>query len=141
MIELKVPGTIGSTGRRLALAAVALAALGAGCASVPAPTTELALSAAAISHAAGAGAALLAPQQLQLARDKQARAQVAMADERFVDARRLATQAAVDAQLAEARTETARSANAAAELNKAGRVLEEEMARRPPATPKTGATP
>ena len=88
------------TGRWLAFGgAVALAA----CASSPAPPeTELAAAELAVGEAEEADARTHAPVLLQQAQEKLARARQAVEGEAMVDARRLAEQATVDAQLAEA---------------------------------------
>ncbi|MDX1542256.1 MAG: DUF4398 domain-containing protein [Geminicoccaceae bacterium] len=75
----------------------------AACASTPPPEGELRAAEVAVGEAVEADAGVHAPALLQQARDKLARAKQAVDDERPVEARRLAEQAAVDAQLAEAR--------------------------------------
>ena len=117
---------------RLALPLAALLAsiaLGA-CATTPPPTAEMALSTAAVAHAAGAGANELAPAQMQTARDKLARANTAMGAKDYAAARSLAEEARADAQLAEARAETAKATKAADEVQRADRALREEMNRK-----------
>ena len=109
----------------------ALSLLLAACASTPPPTSEIAVSAAAVAHAAGAGAPAGAPAEMRSARDKLARANLAMTNKDYAEARTLALEATADAQLAEARTEAAKSRKAADEVAEASRVLREEMARKP----------
>ncbi len=116
------PGTL------VALACTAALVLG-GCASTPPPTEQLAVSTAALSHAAGAGGTEAAPAQMRLAREKLAGANVAMTDKRYDQARSLAQEAQVDAQLAEATAHAQKATKAAAELQESNRVLSEEMDR------------
>ena len=88
------------------LVALSLAA----CASTPPPEGEMARADLAVSQAEDADAATHAPAPYALAQDKLERAHEAVADGDNVEARRLAEQAAVDAELAEAqaRSEVAR---------------------------------
>ena len=81
----------------------------AACSSVPAPVGEMSAAQTAVTSAEEAEAAQYAPSDLDRARDKLIRAQAAMQEEDNEEARRLAEQALVDAQLAEAkaRAETA----------------------------------
>ena len=106
----------------------------AGCASDPAPEAELAAAEVAVDEAEEANAPAQAPGPYELARDKLERAREAMEDGENLEARRLAEQALVDAQLAEAeaRSEVARQ-NAAA-LRASIETLQDEIAR---ATPRT----
>ena len=106
----------------------------AACASDPAPEAELAAAAVAVDEAEEANAPAQAPGPYELARDKLERAREAMEDGENLEARRLAEQALVDAQLAEAeaRSEVARQ-NAAA-LRASIETLQDEIAR---ATPRT----
>jgi hypothetical protein len=73
----------------------------AACAGDPAPEAEMARADLAVSQAEDANAATHAPGPYALAQDKLARAHEAVADGDNLEARRLAEQAAVDAQLAE----------------------------------------
>jgi hypothetical protein len=112
---------------------VLLASLGlflAACAGLPAPTEQLAVSTAAVSRAGGAGGGEMAPAEMQMAREKLAKAQQAMADEDYGTARDLAREAQVDAQLAEAKALSAKARKAADELNAGNRVLRDEMDRK-----------
>jgi hypothetical protein len=111
------------------VATTCLLALGA-CASTPAPTAELAVSAAAVDRASGAGAATGAPDELKAAQDKLARANAAMAVRDFEHARTLAHEAQVDAQLADAKTQSAKARKAADQLQEDSRVLREELDRK-----------
>jgi len=115
-------------GAALCAAALALAA----CASTPPPTAQMALANAALAHAAGSGSAELAPGEMALARDKMARANQAMATKDYDTALRLSQQVQLDAQVAEARAESARAGKSATALQEASRALAEEMARKKP---------
>lgn len=80
------------------------------CAGDPAPDAELARADLAVSQAEDVNAATHAPGPYALAQDKLERARAAVADGEDQEARRLAEQAAVDAELAaaQARSEVAR---------------------------------
>lgn len=111
----------------LAAALLVLAA----CASTPPPTAAMAVATAAVAHAAAAGSAEHAPAEMAMAREKMGRANVALAAKDHDVALRLAQQAQLDAQLAEAKTEAEKARKAAAATQDAGRALREEMARQP----------
>lgn len=110
----------------LATTALVLAACASG---PPAPTAQLSVSAAAIDQAVSAGATELAPTELSAARDKLDRAYVAMNSSNNVRALILAEQAQVDAQLAVARTRSAKAEKAASSHQQDRRVLREEIKR------------
>ena len=114
-----------------AITALALALMA--CATkIPAPTQEIALSQAAIEAAARAGAAELAPAELTIARQKQAMADTAMAQEQYDRALMLSNEVQVDARLAEAKARSRRADRAATELREDGRVLRQEINRTAP---------
>lgn len=115
-------------GTALGAATLALAA----CATTPAPTAQMALANAALAHAAGAGSAELAPTEMALARDKMVRANQAMATRDYGTALSLSQQVQLDAQVAEARAESAKAGKSAMALQEAGRALSEEMTRKKP---------
>jgi len=98
----------------------------AACAGDPAPDAEMARADLAVSQAEDAHAGTHAPGPYALAQDKLERAREAVADGDNLAARRLAEQAAADAQLAEAqaRSEVARQ-NAAALRENIGTLREE----------------
>jgi hypothetical protein len=107
-------------------AALALAACAS---SPPAPTEQIAASSAAIDQAMSAGAPELAPMELSAAREKLARARVAMSGGDNAQALILAEQAQIDAQLALTKARTAKAEKAASSLAEDRRVLREEMQR------------
>lgn len=115
-----------------ALRATAVAALGllGACASTPAPTNQMAVSNAALAHAVAAGSAQYAPREMALARDKMARANLAIVAKDNDTALALAQQAQLDAQLAESKAESAKARQSAEALDEATRVLREEMNRK-----------
>ena len=102
----------------------------AGCASVAPPTAQMAVSKAAVAHASDASATEFAPLELQVAKDKLARAEQAMLKEDYVLARQLAEEAEADARLAEAKSKTAQAQIAARASQEASRVLHEEISRK-----------
>jgi len=98
------------------------------CASTPPPTAQLAVGKASVDRANGSAAE--APMELAAARDKIARANVAMAGKDYDLARQLAEQADADATLAEAQARSARTSKSLAEVREGLRVLREEMSRK-----------
>ena len=116
---------------RTTLAAPVLTALALGlgaCASAPEPREQMAVSRAAVERADSTAAAD-APLALATARDKLARAQVAMSGKDYVLARQLAEQAEADAALAEAGARAKRSDRALGEVRESIRALREELNR------------
>lgn len=109
----------------------ALLALSA-CASVPPPTEQLAIARTTVSQAQAATATQHAPVELRAAQSKLDRAQAAMQREQYLEAKRLAEQAEVDAKFAWAKAETAKAQMAVAELEEGIRVLHQELQRRAP---------
>jgi hypothetical protein len=106
------------------------AALITGCASIPAPTEQVAVSKAAVANAVSAGAAEFAAPDLSSAQDKLARADVAMAGKDYENALWLAEHAQVDAELAVAKTRSAKAQKAVAAVQEDSRVLREELNRK-----------
>jgi Domain of unknown function (DUF4398)/NADPH-dependent FMN reductase len=107
----------------------ALTLLAAACASVPVPTDQMAVANAALANAVSAGGTELAPAQMRLSRDKLERANQAMAAKDYDQARTLAEQAEVDAQLAATNARYAKARQAASVLQEDSRVLREEINR------------
>ncbi|MBL8523046.1 MAG: DUF4398 domain-containing protein [Betaproteobacteria bacterium] len=102
----------------------------AGCASTGEPPREqMAVARAAVERASGPAAAD-APVEVSQAREKLDRANTALAREEFNTARRLAEQAEVDANLAEAKSHSVRADRALREVRDGIRQLREELARR-----------
>ena len=109
---------------------VAVAIFMAGCASAPAPTEQMAISRAAVSNASSAGGNEFAPLQLKSAMEKMDGAERAMAEKKYDQARQLAEQAQVDAQLAEATARSAKAQKAADAVQEDIRVLRQEIDRK-----------
>ncbi len=99
------------------------------CASVPVPTEQMADSRAAITEATTAGSSEYAPVQLSTAMEKMRRAEQAMTEEQYAQARSFAEQAQVDAQLALATTRADKAKKAADVLRADDSALREEMNR------------
>lgn len=116
---------------RPALVATAVwAVLLAGCAGPgQPPTAEMATAQASIAQAETAGAVQQAPVELLSARDKFGRAQAAVREERYEQARRLAAQAEVDAELAERKARAVKAQAAAQELARSNDLLRQEIER------------
>jgi hypothetical protein len=114
------------------LVAAALALLG--CAATKPPTAKLSTAEVAVKKAEESDAGQHAPLELRVAREKLDKARRAMDDEEYDRARRLADEAFVDAQLAEARARSAKAKQAASAVRKSVEALRSEAAR-PPAEP------
>lgn len=98
------------------------------------PTEQMAVGRTTLQRVSAApNVATDAPVELQLARDKWVRAEKAMSDKDYDLARRLASEAAVDARLAETKADAAGNAKALAQVQGSIRALQEEINRRGPA--------
>jgi hypothetical protein len=100
-----------------------------GCATYRRPDAELAQADLALRDAEQADAATLSPLELRLARDKLQRARDAVDDDENLRARRLAEQALVDAQLAEAKARAEKTERMASEARRTIGALESESTR------------
>lgn len=115
---------------RLSAAVVAVAALAA-CSSTPPPIEQMAVGRATLQRVQAApNVAADAPVELQRARDKWVQAEKAMSDKDYDKARRLATEAAADARVAEAKADAANSAASLQQVQGSIRALQEEIDRR-----------
>ena len=108
---------------------VASTVLMVGCAGIPAPTEQMAVSKVAVSNATSAGGNEFAPLQLKSAMDKMDAAERAMTAEDYLQARQLAEQAQVDAQLAATTARSVKAQKAAGALQEDNRVLRQEIDR------------
>ena len=105
----------------------------AGCmVQAPAPEKQVTLATQSIAQAESSGGVEFAPVELKSARDKLTQAKLAMNQEENLKAGRLAEEAMVDANLAEAKARSAKSQKVVAELKESIRVLREEMDRKNP---------
>jgi hypothetical protein len=104
----------------------------AACAHSPAPTEQFGASRATIQAAQSEGANDGSP-EMALAHNKLARAEAAAKAHDQVTARRLAQEAAVDAQVARSRIEADKSSKAASEIDASMSALREELSRSAPA--------
>ena len=103
----------------------------AACSSTPPPTAEMAVGRTTLQRISAApNVAADAPIELQRARDKWVQAEKAMTDKDYVQARRLASEAAVDARLAESKAGAATSAASLQQVQESIRALDEEIKRR-----------
>jgi hypothetical protein len=107
-------------------ACAAVVAALAACASGPVPLEQLAVAKESVQRAEQAGATELAPVELSTARDKLQHAQQAAANHEGQNATRLADQANVDAQLAEATAREHKSQRAELELEASLQALRQE---------------
>jgi hypothetical protein len=105
------------------------AAMVVGCASVPAPTEQIAVSKMAVSSATSAGGNEFASAEIRAAQNKLDRAIQAMTAKDYKNARLLAEQAEVDAQLAASKARSAKAQKAAVTVQEDSRVLRMEIDR------------
>jgi hypothetical protein len=103
----------------------------AGCASTPAPTAQLEAARAAIADAESAEAAKHAAPELGQARSKLAAAETAVQNKDMDGAARLAEEARVDADLADARTAAVKARAANEEIRRSNSAVLDEMQRTP----------
>lgn len=96
------------------------------------PSSQMALSQAAVEKASSAGAYEYAPLELKTARDKIELAKTATQSKDYETAERLLEQATVDAELAEAKSKTAKSQKVVDELKMSIDLLREEIQRKLP---------
>lgn len=94
------------------------------------PASQMALAQDSVEKASAAGAYEYAPVELKTARDKIDQAKTAMQSKDYASSERLLEQAEVDAKLAEARSNTAKSRRAVDELQKSIDLLREEIQRK-----------
>lgn len=104
----------------------AMLASAVGCAGVPPPREELAQAQRAVDQAMAENAVEFAALEVEKARDKLARARAEMSAERYADARRFAEEALVDAELALAKADAAKTTRNADELVQTVQRLREE---------------
>jgi hypothetical protein len=90
---------------------------------------QLSIARTDLRSAISAGGNEFAPLQVRSAMDKISSAEKAMTTKEYTNARQLAEQAQVDAQLAEAMASSAKAQKAADALKEGGRILREESNR------------
>ena len=113
----------------------------AACASGPVPLEQLAVAKESVQRAEQAGATELAPVEMSTARDKLQRAQLAAQNHEGQNATRLADQANVDAQLAEATAREHKSHQADMELEASLQQLRQEASHDPMPPPPPVVVP
>ena len=100
-----------------------------GCSSTPPPREAVSQAELAVTQAGQGRAPQYAAPELNKARDKLTEAKRAMDAERHAEARRLAEQALVDAQLAEAKAQAEQQRQVLQELRKSIEALKQEAER------------
>ena len=111
------------------LCAASVVLLGACRSAGPPPTTQMAQARTALEQAQEAGAGEYAAMDLRRAQQKFEEARAALSNRQHVRARRLAEQAAVDAELASIRARSAKTQEAVTELRESIRALQQEALR------------
>jgi hypothetical protein len=104
----------------------------AGCSSVPEPVAELASARTAVRSVQDTDARSMAPVLLDRAKTKLDRAEAAMANKQYDEARRLAEESLADAQLARAKSDAMLAQRNADELEASIKVLRSEIDRARP---------
>lgn len=123
---MKVYRAITDISLRMPAACLILAFLGA-CASTAPPIDQLARSQAAINQAEQVGARDYAPLEIREAIKKLEQARELVDKKQYERATRLADQAEVDAELAEAKTLSGKAQKAVRELRESIKILREEI--------------
>lgn len=123
---------------KFALLAVVASLLLAGCASNP-PDEQLAVSQLAVDSAFSSGGPEFAPVEMKSAQDKLKQAELAMHEENYQEARRLAEQAEWDARLAERKARAAKAEKTLQDAQQGIQQLREESLRS--VQPAGSATP
>lgn len=113
--------------RGLKLAALALGSsvVLAGCAGNP-PTEQYAVTQSAVNAAVSAGGTEFAAVEMKAAQDKFKQAEIAMHDEKYDEAKRLAEQAEWDARVAERKAQAAKAEKAVQDARQGVEDLREE---------------
>jgi hypothetical protein len=99
------------------------------CAGTRPPTEHIARSQSTINQAEQVGAENYAPLEIREARKKLDRANELIKEKEYQKAKRLAEQAEVDAELAEAKTLSEKAQKAVRELRESIRIIKEEISR------------
>ena len=115
--------------RSLAVASATILTVATGCSTVDPPKAQIAAADLAIQDATKSRAPEFAPLELRMARDKLDAAQRAMNKEEYSHARRLAEEALVDAELAEAKASSEAARKAASDLQQSLETLRREAER------------
>ena len=132
-LEYESPNTMHTISVLRTAGALLVAGTLAACSSNP-PTEEMAVGRATLQRVSSAPNVVAdAPVELQLARDKWVQAEKAMNDKDYDRARRLASEAAADARLAETKADATSNAKALEQVQGGIRALQEEINLRGPA--------
>jgi hypothetical protein len=125
-LSLWFPRVVVASGAALVGAALLVLS---GCSSAPVPTEQLAVSKTQIDSATTAGGTEFAPLELKMAHEKLDAANKAVADKENEKAARFASEAQVDAKLAETKALSAKAQKAVAETQEHLRTMQQEVNR------------
>jgi hypothetical protein len=109
---------------------LAILGLTACAAKYPPPDSQISVATSSITQAESVGAFETAPVELRAAKDKLAQARQAMLQKDNLAAQRLAEEATVDANLAQAKARAFKSRKTAEEIKASIRTLQEEIDRK-----------
>ncbi len=108
---------------------VGIVCVAAACSSIPEPVAQMASARTTIRNLEGTSARNLSPVLVDRAHTKLARAEKAIADKQYAEARNLAEQAQADAELASAQASAIQAQQAASDLDSSIKVLRSEIDR------------
>jgi Domain of unknown function (DUF4398) len=118
---------------KFGLVVLASCAALAACSTIPAPVEQMAVSRSTVERVSSQPNAVdAAPVELQQAREKLTRAERAMTEKDYVNARRFAAEAEADARVAESKASAVRGERALGEVQQSIRTLQDEINRRAP---------
>ncbi|MEG1041731.1 MAG: DUF4398 domain-containing protein [Pseudomonas sp.] len=112
-------------GLKLSLLALGSGLVLAGCAGKP-PSEQYAVTQSAVNSAVSAGGTEFAAVEMKAAQDKLKQAEIAIHDEQYADAKRLAEQAEWDARVAERKAQAAKAEKAVQDAHEGVQDLREE---------------
>ncbi|SQF97334.1 membrane protein [Paucimonas lemoignei] len=115
----------GLRGMKLAALALGASFVLAGCAGNP-PSEQYAVSQSAVNSAVSAGGTEYSAVEMKSAQDKLKQAEIAMQDQKYDEARRLAEQAEWDARVAERKSQAAKAERAVQDARQGVNELREE---------------
>ncbi len=131
MMKTRTPLPALVHGSKLAGLIAGCALLLAGCAGNP-PTEQFAVTQSAVNSAVSAGGPEYAAVEMKAAQDKLKQADIALNEQRYEDAKRLAEQAEWDARVAERKSQAAKAEKAVRDAQQGIEQLREESLRSAP---------
>jgi hypothetical protein len=128
-----------SSRTRLSVGTLVVAAVLSACASNPRPEQQISLAKDAVNRAVSAEATQYAPLEMQAAQDKMFLMERAVGEKNYPQARLLAEQIEVDANLAERKARAVKLRKQLADAHAGNQVLKQEMLQDPGFNPPASA--